>query len=591
MMVFEQDNKKSDRSNSSTRERMQITADILHHCTEIKMKSQVMQKAKLNFDQVNQYLGNLLSRGLLEQAVAAEGGSRIYRTTEKGRKFLVHYHDMMQLFKDRFSSKQNKNGHTTLNESKKLVISRPRKKILAISFLLAVSLSMMVANSLPTITTTTVSQKQQLAYAEQQETKVFATGADGAAHELKLRAIKQSDGQIQKIGGFKISAENVVQINQGNDIVIFTNPDQNIDKVKVRDSNNKLIELAKIAEHVYSLAGYPVGVYALDVIVDNRAYETILVIIPANQAPIIINQEIITRINQVINRVEIEINGGGGGGNGGGGGSGGNGNGTQGPDRDCFFAPDLPKCAPIDGRCPDGFGFNEDGQCIPHGDCPDGYSRVDDDETGKCFSDDKLKECEGGGHVLIGDRCWNDPPENLPVCDGSTQRCVVQLPGGSWHICEIGTTDHECEIEEPEPQPEIVAPDGGPVRMCLQDMSVGSIACREGKTVEQVCEENPGTQGCGENTETQPVTPGIGPLLSDPGPAPVQPALPTPEPEPEPILDDSGDEPPSNEDQDNKNGEGAEEEESDSGSEESSSDESGGDSGGSATEQEDNNQK
>jgi hypothetical protein len=120
---------------------------------------------------------------------------------------------------------------------------------------------------------TSYAQQQQ-----QQEIKIFATGADGAAHELNLRAIKQNNGQIQKVSTFKIQTQNVVQINLGNDIAIFTDPVVQIDKVKVRDQSNKLTELGKITNNnIYSLAGFPTGVYALDVIIDNRAYETILV--------------------------------------------------------------------------------------------------------------------------------------------------------------------------------------------------------------------------------------------------------------------------------------------------------------------------
>ena len=52
-----------------------------------------------------------------------------------------------------------------------------------------------------------------------------------------------------------------------------------------------------------------------------------------------------------------------------------------------MFNPDLPKCASVDGECPDGFFQNEDEQCVPdHRDgCPDGYHSVDDDETGRCI--------------------------------------------------------------------------------------------------------------------------------------------------------------------------------------------------------------
>jgi len=56
------------------------------------------------------------------------------------------------------------------------------------------------------------------------------------------------------------------------------------------------------------------------------------------------------------------------------------------PDEDCLFDPSMPKCAPDEnGNCPEGFGMNEDGQCFPRGGCPDGYHRVDDDESGRCI--------------------------------------------------------------------------------------------------------------------------------------------------------------------------------------------------------------
>ncbi|MGD9534632.1 MAG: hypothetical protein AB7V56_12810 [Candidatus Nitrosocosmicus sp.] len=59
----------------------------------------------------------------------------------------------------------------------------------------------------------------------------------------------------------------------------------------------------------------------------------------------------------------------------------------EGPDNDCKLNPDLPKCASVDGDCPDGFFNNDDDQCVPEGGCPDGYHTVDDDETGRCIPD------------------------------------------------------------------------------------------------------------------------------------------------------------------------------------------------------------
>lgn len=62
----------------------------------------------------------------------------------------------------------------------------------------------------------------------------------------------------------------------------------------------------------------------------------------------------------------------------------------------CYFDPSLEECKSIGGKCPDGFGFNDDDQCIPHGKCPSGYGRLDDDETGKCYKKSEIKTCPDG---------------------------------------------------------------------------------------------------------------------------------------------------------------------------------------------------
>jgi hypothetical protein len=55
------------------------------------------------------------------------------------------------------------------------------------------------------------------------------------------------------------------------------------------------------------------------------------------------------------------------------------------PDNDCLFDPSLPKCSPIDGKCPAGFLMNEDEQCFPDKPCPAGFTKHDEDETGACY--------------------------------------------------------------------------------------------------------------------------------------------------------------------------------------------------------------
>jgi hypothetical protein len=55
------------------------------------------------------------------------------------------------------------------------------------------------------------------------------------------------------------------------------------------------------------------------------------------------------------------------------------------PDDDCLFNPSLPKCAPVDGKCPPGFLMNENVQCFPDKPCPPGFAKLDEDETGTCY--------------------------------------------------------------------------------------------------------------------------------------------------------------------------------------------------------------
>jgi hypothetical protein len=62
-----------------------------------------------------------------------------------------------------------------------------------------------------------------------------------------------------------------------------------------------------------------------------------------------------------------------------------NSNSTIYPDDDCLFDPSLPKCSPIDGKCPAGFLMNENEQCFPDKPCPAGFTKLDEDETGTCY--------------------------------------------------------------------------------------------------------------------------------------------------------------------------------------------------------------
>jgi hypothetical protein len=56
--------------------------------------------------------------------------------------------------------------------------------------------------------------------------------------------------------------------------------------------------------------------------------------------------------------------------------------------------------------------MNEQDRCVPTGDCPEGYGRADEDETGTCFPEDDLVTCEDGS-VRLPQYCRENqvPPD------------------------------------------------------------------------------------------------------------------------------------------------------------------------------------
>jgi hypothetical protein len=107
--------------------------------------------------------------------------------------------------------------------------------------------------------------------------------------------------ETREVSGFIVKPESVVQITEGENLVVSTQPPDRVDNVKVTDSTGVMTKLVSIGNNAYSLLGYAPGVYVLDVIVDigdeRAAYETILVILKQGQPPI---QPI-----EVINKVKV----------------------------------------------------------------------------------------------------------------------------------------------------------------------------------------------------------------------------------------------------------------------------------------------
>jgi hypothetical protein len=290
------------------------------------------------------------------------------------------------------------------------------------------------------------------AYAQQQQTQVFIVGPDGTTHEANLKATKNTDdGQLRKISTFKIKASNVVQINQGKDLIVFTaNPAQDqVQKVKIRNTQSQLTELERVTgvPNTFSLVGYPVGVYVLDVIVQlsggrQGAYETILVIIPPNQQPQPINFPLILQIIQTVIDTDIRViidddNGD---------------DGT--PEEICDNGKDDDGDGLVDSEDPD---CPEEPTCDPLEDpkceepCPPGYSRT---PGGVC----ELIICPADSRLVDGvcepiDPCVKNP--ELPQC---AEPCPEGRPRNPDGTCPPTPPPDPCE-ENPD-LPECQPPPG-----------------------------------------------------------------------------------------------------------------------------------
>ena len=147
---------------------------------------------------------------------------------------------------------------------------------------------------------------------------------------------------------------------------------------------------------------------------------------------------------------------------------------NEGPDGDCLFNPDLPKCASVDGECPDGFFQNEDEQCVPdHRDgCPDGYHSVDDDETGRCIPNSDgcpegmIFRPDGKTCGYKEDLCQGN--SSLDGCVETPQECDNNRDDDSDGLTD--SDDPDCKQQECDPSyPDNCIPSPPPDLDCDQD--------------------------------------------------------------------------------------------------------------------------
>lgn len=104
--------KMSERKNN--RGKIQIMGDILALATAGIKKTHIMYKANLSYEQVVQYLSELMEKRLIVQDISesddngrrgsstgsAGSGGVIYRTTEKGHEFLRYYMRIIEFLEE-----------------------------------------------------------------------------------------------------------------------------------------------------------------------------------------------------------------------------------------------------------------------------------------------------------------------------------------------------------------------------------------------------------------------------------------------------------------------------------------------------------
>jgi predicted transcriptional regulator len=82
----------------NNRGRIQIMGDVLALATSGIKKTHIMYRANLSYEQVHLYLGELIGKRLIAQDVSSDGV--VYRTTEKGREFLLHYTRLVEFLEE-----------------------------------------------------------------------------------------------------------------------------------------------------------------------------------------------------------------------------------------------------------------------------------------------------------------------------------------------------------------------------------------------------------------------------------------------------------------------------------------------------------
>src|SRR5919107_2295994 len=82
----------------NNRGEIQIMCDVLGLAISGIKKTHIMYRANLSYEQVHLYLGELIGKRLISQDVSPDGV--VYRTTTKGREFLLYYTHLVEFLEE-----------------------------------------------------------------------------------------------------------------------------------------------------------------------------------------------------------------------------------------------------------------------------------------------------------------------------------------------------------------------------------------------------------------------------------------------------------------------------------------------------------
>jgi hypothetical protein len=129
---------------------------------------------------------------------------------------------------------------------------------------------------------------------------VAGTAPGSIPHDIALKVTQIPGGQLSEVSGFAVSPEDVVQVKQGENLIVSTSPDLRTHQVTARNVQGISTDLVPLPNNIWSLQGLIPGIYTLDVIVDVSSsgilgtFETFLVVLAPNQQPLppttVINQ-------------------------------------------------------------------------------------------------------------------------------------------------------------------------------------------------------------------------------------------------------------------------------------------------------------